>query len=445
MDPNLNKIGAPWWQEMLSRRQANKRLAQIGALTALLSSANIITGCDSDDDEDTEVERDAFDLQQKEGWNIGSTDKALNFPGKSNTDSMGSLDWSTYLETANLLKAYQPVQSSLQPYVVPTLVQVLSQPSFRGLASPVFSKEMKEAYSRGLGMKEILLKTKNPETMTIISDLPGPESVAFAAALSDVADVVITFDNWPHPLGVVKSHLTLGALLYYAQEVSQKAAKRKSPVPSVFVLDKTRLTPYNDADSQFDNRYIAKLPTAENLNALKVSGIFYAIPNDSQKQELDDINDDFATYKDKGLNISMLPLNQFQPSEQDKAKIASSSQNYTATGSQSPTNVYHYGGGGSFLPYFFMYYAFTRPMYMYPSSYYSRLSPPSYLSRPSYEPVRRPTMFSSSRVGGAKGIGKARPSGFGRVSTRVSNTGRTSGVRAGRSGSWGRSSGRGGG
>ncbi|MBO0861503.1 MAG: hypothetical protein J2P21_24040, partial [Chloracidobacterium sp.] len=58
-----------------------------------------------------------------------------------------------------------------------------------------------------------------------------------------------------------------------------------------------------------------------------------------------------------------------------------------------------------------------------------------------YRPESRPTIFSSSRIGGASGIGKTRPSGFGRTSVRMSSDGHVTGARPGRSGSYGRSGG----
>jgi hypothetical protein len=403
MEPEIKKTGAPWWHQMLTRRQANKELAKIGAITVLLSSAGITAGCQ----EDEEVQRDTLELQQREGWNVGSTDKSLVFPDKSSTDSKGSLDWAVYLEPSRLLKAYQPVNASLQPYVVPTLVQSLSQTSLKSQISPIFSNKMREAYSRGLGMREILLKSKDIGNIMIISDIPGPESIAYAAALSDVAEPIITFDNWPHPLGIVKSHLTLGALLYYAKEVEQNIEKRKTSAPAAIVLDNTRLAPYTDEDNQFDNRYMAKLPTAENLSTLKITNILYAVPTDNQTAEVAD------------------------------ASKTSITPGMPTTGA---TNVYYYGGHDSFLPYFFLWYALTPRTYI-PAYTYNRL-PPAPMRKPTYAPIRRPTMFSSSKVGGTRGIGKTKPSGFGRVSTRVGSNGRTSGIRAGRSGSFGRSSGR---
>lgn len=434
MNSEEKQFGAPWWQKMLSRREANKNIAKIGALTLIMASAGINSGCDSEEDE-IEVEKDTFELQKEQGWNIGATDKTLKFNGKTTNDSRGSMDWMAYLDPKKLLDAYKPSET-LQPFVIPTLVQALSQSSLKGQIAPVYTNAMKEAYSRGLGMREILTKSKESATMSLIADLSGPESVAYAAAMADVANPVITFDNWPHPLGVVQSHETLGALLYYAKEVEDKAKVRKANATSIFILDANRLNKYTDADTQFDNRYVAKLPPADKFTSLNVSNIIYSVPNESKQTESDDINDDFATYKEKGINVSMLPVTNFQPAtdpEEQKKDLKAAPQGQYATQS----TVYHYGGGSSFLPYFFMYYAFMRPSYGY---YMPNRLPPTSLPRPNYTPSRRNTMFSSATVGGSRGIGKVKPSGFGRVSTRMSSDGRTvTGIRSGRSGSFGRS------
>jgi hypothetical protein len=428
MEPN-EKVGASWWREMLTRREANGRIAKLSLTAVLLAAVGINEGCGSDDDE---VERDALELQQKEGWNVGSTDKPLTFTGKSGADSQGSTNWQTYVDASALLKAYQPKNSAWQPYVVPTLVQSLAQPSLKSSIQPVYSHTMEEAYARGLGMKEILSKSKNAAGTAIIVDLPGPEAIAYAAALSDVADPIITFDNWPHPLGVVHSQDALGAMLYYAGEVASKAAARPADAPAVIILDSNRLAPYTDEDSQFDNRYVAKIPTADKLAAMHVTSVLYAVPDQTRTSELDDINEDFAAYKDKGINVAMVPLTDFKP---DTSAAADSTT--TAMNGGMRHHAYYYGGGMMYSPWFYYHYPVYVPAYAIARE---RL-PATSLSGRTYSPVRRPTIFSSRSVGGAAGIGKAKPTGFGRVSTRVGSNGRTTGVRAGSSGSFGRSRG----
>ncbi|MCE7933113.1 MAG: hypothetical protein DYG96_00825 [Chlorobi bacterium CHB2] len=437
-----NEQDVPWWQQMLTRREANKTIAKIGIATLAAATAVGVVGCGDDsedfDDGATEVQQDALELQKKEGWNAGSTDKQLTFTGKTGTDSQGSMDWANYNTSAALLKAWGVKNSAWQPYVVPTLVQALDQASLKGQIGPVFTPAMRDAYSRGLGMREILQKSKNPETTMIVVDIPGPEAVAYAAALADVADPVITFDNWPHPLGVVKSHETLGAMLYYAAEVSAKAAKRTDKAAAALVLDANRIVSNVDPDTQFDNRYLAKVPTADKLQAMKTTNVLYAVPDKGVTAERDDLNEDFAAYKEKGINVSMIALSDFTPDPNEKPDSAAS---LAGSGTTTTTHhtVYHYGGSPFFSPWFFYHY----PVFIGSGIPAASRLPATSMRGSTYSPARRPTMFSGRTVGGGSGVGKQRPSGFGRVSTRVDGTGRTTGIRSGSSGSYGRSSGRG--
>ena len=298
---------------------------------------------------------------------------------------------------------------------------------------------MDEAYSRGLGMKALLKESENPNQTAIVVDLPGPEAVAYAAAMSDYTDVVMTFDNWPHPNGVVPSGQTLGALLYYAEEMTENKAKREKDAPVLFVMDSNRLTPYKDAGNAFDNRYIATMPTAENLKKNDIKGLIYAAPDKSRSTELDDLNEDFVAYRDAGIDITMMPLTDFQPVSQELIAEHGAVENTSSSTHRS----YYYGGHPYFSPFFFMYYPMFSPMRSYN---YGSLRQPRSVARPSYSPKTRPTMFSSKTVGGRSGVGKQKPSGFGRVSTRTVN-GRTtygsaSRSSSGRSGSFGRSGGR---
>ena len=120
---------------------------------------------------------------------------------------------------------------------------------------------MIDASNRAQGLGELISQSQNAKETLLISDLPGPMSVAVGAALADKLALVPTFDNWPHPLGVVRAHETLGALVNNAREIEEKKAKLPADAPAIMPLDSDRLTPYQDADSQFDNRYTAKIPS----------------------------------------------------------------------------------------------------------------------------------------------------------------------------------------
>jgi hypothetical protein len=424
MDERIEGNGAGWWKEMLTRREAGARIAQIAAGALILPAVSSLAGCDDSDDE-TLVESDALTLQKEDGWNVGSEETPLKIADRADVDSKGGQAWKQHGAPDRLLADWKPTDARWQPYVVPTLVQSLAQKSLVSTVAPVHTASMDEAYRRGLGMREIILQAKNPEQVAIVTDLRGPESVAFAAALADVADPVLTFDNWPHPDGVVKAQQTLGALLYYADEVAGKSAERAKraaaagqKLPAVFVLDRDRLeAPATGATNEFDNRYVARLPEASAMAGAGTTTVMYAVGDSTQTTELDDLNEYFAGYKENNVNVQMLALSDFRP---DTTLVAGAAD--TARAAQRGASghyahghtPYYYGGGMSYVPLFF----YTYPMFLYGGGAlpaYGRYSN-ARVYRPSYTPSRRSTIFSSRTTGGSGGVGRTKPSGFGRVS-----------------------------
>ena len=450
MNEKQNDKGAEWWKQMLTRREAGARIVGLAAGALLIPALGAISGC-GDGEEEAVVETDALDLQKSSGWNVGAEEAQLRVVDRVATDSRQSADWSRFNRPEQLLEAWGVRDSRWQPFVVPTLVQSLSQPTLAANITPVHNTKMDEAYRRGLGMREIILAAKHPDQMTVVTDLPGPEAVAFAAAIADVADPVLTFDNWPHPEGVVAAQQTLGALLYYAGEVAAKrenrtwmrdstastaassAASTITRYPAVFVLDSDRLNaPVSGSANEFDNRYIAKLPDAPAFKNAGVTNVMYAVPDAAQKTELDDLNELFAGYREAGVTVSMVPLSDFKPATaQTASDTGSTTRSHYGGVHHTP---YFYGGGMMFLPLFF---------HSYPSYGYRGTLPPANrfggasVSRPGYVPTRRPTVFSSRTTGGASGVGRTKPSGFGRVSRSTGG-----GFSSGRSsGSYGRARG----
>jgi hypothetical protein len=318
-------------------------------------------------------------------------------------------------------------------------MQSLQQPSLRQQMNLVQTPEIIDTYQRAEGLRELLRQAQNAEQTLIITDLSGPASVALGAALADTLQLVPAFDNWPHPLGVVRSHETMAALLFYAREVEQKKAKLPANAPALMLLDNQRLNPYKDEETQFDNRYLAKIPSGDDLKQRGVSNLLYLVRDESQKQELDDLNDEFVELQKKGINVRILRLSDFKPYEEEVPTTA-------PAGTQTVRERHYYYGGYPHYHWWFYSHYFYHP---YPSVIIMRggrsvplqrpaTSPP--FQTPAYRPVSRPTLFSGTRVGGGVGVGKTKPSGFGRTSVRTSG-GRVTGVRSGRSGSYGRSSG----
>jgi hypothetical protein len=422
----------PWWHA-IDRRSFGKGAI---AFTTLLS----MSGCKGEE----QVTAESLDLQKRHGWNVGAQSERLFFIGAQSTDSQGSTAWTRYRDPVRLMNAWRPQAERLQPFFSPLLIQSLQSNTLRDQIRPVSTRAMQDAFGRGEALrKDLLSQTKNPEETMFIADLAGPESVAFGAGMSGGADVVIDFENWPHPLGVVRSHETLGALIYYAALIEERKKKLAPSAPPLLLLDKQRLAPYKDAEGQFDNRYLATVPLAPTLRKWGVKHVLYVVENRSQKQESDDLNDEFVEYKDAKIDAAILPLSDLKAVTENVTRKAPDGTTQTVR-----ERHYYYGGShGSHLG-FFHYYPFFYP---YPSAYYyypaggrrvtfgesRRPSTPP----PNYQPRSRPTRFSGTRVGGRSGVGRSKPSGFGRTTVRSSGgriTGVGSRVAGGRSGSFGR-------
>jgi len=435
-------VGARWWQESVrlsatpvSRRRALQALAVLGGSAAVFGIVAVL----ADRDRHVDISMDSLELQKREGWNVGQEGAALRFPGSSAVDADGNPGWQQTLPL--LASDLSPAEASLKPYYVPTLFQALESPSgatLRGELKPVLPPEAREDALRGEAILSLFRAVGMPKDTAIVLDLEGPTSIAIAATLASGFDPVFTFDNWPHPLGVVPSHLTLASAVFYRPVFLSARARRPENAPPVFVLDRNRLARYTDEDDQFDNRYVAKLPTADNLRSLGIRHLLYVTPSKSELRELDDLNDDFVDFAKRSIDVKVLPL-----SDLDAPPAA------TPSGAAPPATAYYYGGHPHTHLWFWRSYGWYAPgPYVRvpsgsPAPALPAPSPPAQASRgASYRPVSRPTIFSSRSLGTGSGVGKQRPSGFGRVSVRTSaSTGRVTSIRPGRSGSFGRAGG----
>lgn len=447
---NLPQYAPQNWWTTTSRR---KVLIGGAAATAVVLAGGIFL---ASRDDTTDVDKDSLELQRTQGWNIGSEEKPLALSATTETDSLGGASWRDYLEPNRMLDAFQPRSEAWLPFFVPTLIQSLQFASLRTQLKPIFTADMQEAYLRGQAIgRDFLTNSENAAQTLIIADLPGRDAVAFGAGLAESARLITTFDNYPHPLGVTPSQETLAAMLYYAGEIETKQRGLAANAPAVLLLDANRLNDYKDADTQFDNRYLAKLPTAANLKERNVQAVLYATPDRARTVELDDLNEDFVAYKDANINVAMLPLSDFTPS--NEASLITQNGGNNNNNNNQATNQTHYYYGGSPLNHFlfFSYYPFFSPYRTFGTRYAPYMGTGggavrgigsgmgmgnrgTFSAPPRYAPAPRPTMFSASRVGaaasGGGGIGRAKPTGFGRSTVRVSPSRGVVGTRAGRSG-----------
>jgi hypothetical protein len=382
-------------------------------------------GVDYGGDDDDVVTLDALEAQRRSGWDVGAAGTRLPYDGVSDVDAAGHADWLAALES--FPSALAPTQARLLPYYVPTLFQVVTAPDFRRGFGPIHTSSMDRAQAEGRALADLFQGQREIGDTALLIDANGADAVAAVVPVAERFEPVFLFDNWPHPRGVVASHEVIAAAVYYRPLLEQARARRPADAPPVFVIDSRRLKPYRDESDAFDNRYLAKLPGAAALQGLGIRHLLY-VSDVPLAHEPDDLNDDFVALGAAGIDVKMVALSDFRP--------------------VSPGGSVYYGGAPATHLWFWHSYGWYAPPT--PSRGAPRLPPPAppppaagLSAGASYKPVVRPTMFSSRVVGGLPGIGKQKPSGFGRVSVRTS---RANGVvsiasakSVGRSGSLGRS------
>jgi len=419
-------LGARWWFDGMestsalapNRRSALKFLIGMGGIVG--AGLVLRAGCHALTDEPA-VTMEALDLQRKEGWSVGAQGTPLPFPDSTRTDSAGNSDFAPSLAT--LGQDLSPHDVGLDPYCVSTLFDVLNNPRGADLVSmiqPMHSVTMDVTNHAAQALASLFANEDDRKQTALVLDLPGPDSVAAAAGVAPVFAPVFLYDNWPHPLGVVPSHQVLAAALYYRPDFLTAQTQRAAPVPPAFVLDSRRLSPYHDESDRFDNRYLARLPTADGFDTLGIKRVLYVTAN-AEEHELDDLNDDFVALRDKSIDVKMVALSDFAPASEQVLRENSV---------PITDRTYYYGGHphGSFF--FWSSYHWYSPSTR--GRAFTGSLPKSVSTGRTFTPASRPTLFSSRSIGGLSGVGKQKPSGFGRVSYR-SGSG-----SLGRSGSFGR-------
>ncbi|MBK8097790.1 MAG: hypothetical protein IPK26_11825 [Planctomycetes bacterium] len=353
--------------------------------------------------------RFSLQVQKEAGWDQGATPgQPLLQQDATPSDCDGKpLDNDARTLLAERLR---PLRADLLPWYSPTLMQVLQNTTDARLMglSAMNSAAMGVAFARGEAMQELLRGLAGKE-LALVVDLAGPESVAFAAALAAHCHVVPTFDNWPHPLGVVPAHLTLAALLYHGPKLYRDRGTDERPV--LFALDRNRLAAYRNEPNRFDNRYRVRLPDVAAMQKLGIRRVLYLVPAGVPHEELDDLNELFVAWRQHGIELRMIDLGDFKPATAPAA----------ATPATSSTRTPYYYHGSPTSHFWFWHHI---PWYSPPAAV--RATDPGVpLTGRNYTPNTRSTQFSP---------------GLPHIGLTPDPTRRS--TPSGSGGSWGRSSGR---
>jgi hypothetical protein len=420
-------IGARWWQESLAtqvpRRSAITGLLALGGALAAAAAVGTcaIRAASGPSASDVNFEqRTALDMQKQYGWNFGAVGDPLVFDGTSTKPFDRSA-------LGRIVTDLAPSDPRHARFYVPTLFQSVdaaptakltddppptSFVKIRDALSPVSTPSTDAAFKQGQALAAVLGKDPRGGDVAVIVDLPGPEAVAFAAGAAATLDPVFLFDNWPHPKGVVAAHQTLAVAAYYQPLFASASASRAKGARPMFVLDRNRLATYTDDSSQFDNRHTGRLPTTGALSDMGVKNLVYVPPNAVQRQELDDLVDDFLAYGTGHVAIRVVPASAFEASSDGTPDAGASPGTYYYGGSPTTDRTFwtHWTSGPSNLA--------TNDLEL-------------------YAPRPRQTPFSSGRPGNIP----TRPAGFGTVPVAIAiGTGIILGAKMSRSGSWNRTS-----
>lgn len=315
-------IGARWWNSSLKewsiltpRRAAMKQLAiTVGVLALAGGAVYAMASAASDDDgeEAREEKRKSVDMQRDYGWNFGATSETVAFDAqytqKYARQALKTLEQDMASGTAHDVHYVRTLFES--PEAVPRLTlpdgeQARVKPLAEALR-PIRTPQMDLAKGRGRALGALLAQATMP--VIAIVDMAGEEAVAFAAGASSSLAPVFLFDNWPHPRGVVPSHRTLAAAVYYQPVFANAKSARPKSAPPLFVLEHARLAKYTDNATQFDNRYVCKLPASVAKSGSKV---LYIVGTQNDVPEPDDLNTMFVSWIKSGVEVRALAASSF--------------------------------------------------------------------------------------------------------------------------------------
>ena len=456
-------IGARWWHAALADQDA--QIARRAAIRNILIAGGVIAGfgamlamcakvaSDSSSPDVSDARKTSLDMQKEYGWSFGAVDEPLVFDGITTKPFQPAALHTLPVDLAPVSKTLLPFfQATLfqSPDAVPASLGKLDPSEVTGFKplslamQPIFTRKMEAAYARGKSLASLFASVgeqpgQTPATTkaALIVDLPGPEAVAFAAGASSIFEPVFLFDNWPHPRGVVHAQDTLSAAAYYQPLFSDaRTATRANARLPMFVLDRGRIATYRDDATEFDNRYVAKLPpSAAAVRALGVSHVLYVVPTSIDTiRELDDVNDELVLYSAGGVDVKSVSLDMFAPDATDAGVNTAPRKPTDSDRLVEESGFVYYGGSRGSHHAFFADYPWARPAR-------AATTRPGTNPGKSYEPRARTTPYSSGNPSGTVTT-KARPSNFSTVPVVIAvGTGIILGARYSRSGSWNRSSG----
>jgi hypothetical protein len=230
-------------------------------------------------------------------------------------DAQGGFEWQRYLSAEALFDAWGPVRGSVwEPFHCVTLFAALDR-VVKGRIGPT-DLETALALERAVGGSPAgtgaVPGWAGPGVFALL-DLPGPHSVALGARLVSAGmQPVCTFDNWPHPAGLLQPEKVLAQLLRYASFADACRHPLTSHSPPVWMCDRDRFGTRPGRPREFDNRYYLDDSLLPGPDLLLKRGIHTAICVLPVRGEplKDDVRFYFATLQKKGIETVWTSLSE---------------------------------------------------------------------------------------------------------------------------------------
>jgi hypothetical protein len=223
--------------------------------------------------------------------------KTLQVGDRRHQDYLGGRRWQVFLRPRDLATAWGPREDGpWWPFHCLTLFASLDYLR-RDSVGPLDSDPLPVG------------QVQRPEWLDastlLFIDLPGPHSAALGAALAvQGCDLVCTFNNWPHPKGVIGSQHTLAALLRYASWLRDERKRPDSPAPIAWLCDNQRLGARKGNPGEFDNRYYIEESVLPGPNYLRERGIRRIVYLAREgNTALADLAEHLFEYRQKGFEV----------------------------------------------------------------------------------------------------------------------------------------------
>lgn len=213
-------------------------------------------------------------------------------------DACGTNEWRAFLEGRALSRVWGPhAKSPWTPFHILTLFVSLDY---------LRKNEVGPCDSDPWPIRNFQIPPWIDSSTLLLIDLPGPQSVALGAALAvGGCDLVCTFNNWPHPKGLIRPEETLAALLRYASWLSRNRTAYPAPGPVAWLCDSGRLGVRRGRPNEFDNRYYIEDNVVPGPNYLRERNISKIIYISGGPEIIADLGVHLYTFKKEGFQVGL--------------------------------------------------------------------------------------------------------------------------------------------